>query len=112
MVHELLSNRPSDPYSFMMGYIQAHNTAHNSQNALHCCWTAFPPFFRSLSVLFLLFFQLLSAFSFQASQANRPSPLATPLLQGAGGLEEAKEGSKRFEEQGLPTLRVSDGRLM
>ena len=23
MVHELLSNRPSDPYSFMMGYIQA-----------------------------------------------------------------------------------------
>eukprot|EP00439_Symbiodinium_sp_Y106_P084249 s1629_g25.t1 len=25
MVHELLSNRPSDPYSFMLGYIQAPN---------------------------------------------------------------------------------------
>ncbi|CAE7225146.1 unnamed protein product [Symbiodinium natans] len=41
MVHELLSNRPSDPYSFMMGYIQA-------------------------------------------SQANRPMPVPSPLLPGRG----------------------------
>ena len=56
MVHELLSNRPSDPYSFMLGYIQAPNPP-----------VAFCP--CTLHV--------------QASQVNRPTPIPSPFQPAA-----------------------------
>ena len=97
MVHELLSSRPSDPYSFMMGYIQAPTWSSQTLNGLdagaslgfRCGFRCgLVSIFRSSSGTDIhectkgavgrnTSQQLMWI---QASQANRPTPLPSPFL--------------------------------